>query len=164
MDLLNRIKLREPVYDENYYQFILDFTIEQGEKMGTASDKDRWEQGKYFSTRYEMYMYATLLGIKRDYKLPIEAGTKTRSFIKIGSWKPPKIADYIIMGILGKGDYDLFKLEKMESDEIENIITQIKKEIEGYANGGLDIIRSQAEENEIFFVENDNAFIDLLNE
>ena len=164
MDLLERIKTRAPEYDENYYQFILDFTVEQGARMGTAKDEDKWKQGKYFSTRYEMYMYATLLGLKKDYPIPLDSGTDTKKFIEMDSWKPASITNYIIMGVLGKGNYDLFKLEKMEEQEVENVITQIKKDIEGYANGGFDIIRSKAEEDETFFIENDNSFIDLLDE
>lgn len=65
MELLKRIKDRAPEYDAQYYQMILDFTIEQGSTMGTSSELDRWKQGKYFSTRYEMYMYAALLGLKK---------------------------------------------------------------------------------------------------
>jgi|AntRauTorckE6833_2_1112554.scaffolds.fasta_scaffold86049_2 hypothetical protein len=164
MDLLDRIKSRAPEYDEIYYQFILDFTVEQGARMGTAKDEDKWKQGKYFSTRYETYMYATLLGLKKNYKIPIESGTKTKKFIEINSWKPVSIANYIIMGILAMGDYNLYQLEDMEEQEVENTITNIKKDIEDYANGGFDIIRSKTEEDETFFIENDNSFIDLLDE
>lgn len=165
MDLLDRIKTRAPEYDENYYEFILDFTIEQGSKAGRSTEEEKWERGKYFSTRYEMFMYATLLGLRRDYSLSIDReNTETKKFIKMDSWKPEYIADYIIMGILGVGDYDLFELEKMEEMEVENKITEIKKDIEDYANGGFDVIRSKAEEDENFFVENENSFIDLLDE
>src|SRR5699024_2527854 len=122
MDLLERIKTRAPEYDENYYQFILDFTVEQGARTGTAKDEDKWKQGKYFSTRYEMYMYATLLGLKKDYPIPLDSGTDTKKFIEMDSWKPASITNYIIMGVLGKGNYDLFKLEKMEEQEVENVI------------------------------------------
>ncbi|MBK8609283.1 MAG: hypothetical protein IPL84_04885 [Chitinophagaceae bacterium] len=64
MELLKRIKDRSPEYDEQHYQMILDYTIEQGAGMGRASEEDRWKQGKYFSYRYEMYMYATLFRSK----------------------------------------------------------------------------------------------------
>lgn len=164
MDFLDRLKTRAPEYDEKYYQLILDYTIEQGAGMGTASEEERWKQGKYFSTRYEMYMYATLLGMKKDYSLPIERGTEKKKFIEIHSWKPQEIADYIIMGAIAKSDFDLFELENLEEKEVESTITEIKTTIESYANGGFDIIRSKREEDETYFLENDNSFLDLLDE
>lgn len=164
MDLLEKIKLKEPEYDAKYYDLILDYTIEQGAKMGTADEEEKWKQGKYFSTRYEMYMYATLLGMKRDYLLEIERGTDKKSFIKIDSWKPQEIADYIILGAIAKSDLDLFELENMEEAEVEKKITELKATIESYANGGFDIIRSKREEDETYFLENDNSFLDLLDD
>jgi len=164
MDLLEKIKLREPEYDAKYYDMILDYTIEQGAKMGTAGEEEKWKQGKYFSTRYEMYMYATLLGMKRDYSLPIEKGTDKKSFIKIDSWKPSEIADYIIMCAIAKSNLDLFELENTEEAEVDKKITELKSTIESYANGGFDIIRSKKEEDEAYFLENDNSFLDLLDE
>ncbi len=164
MDLLEKIKLREPEYDAKYYDMILDYTIEQGAKMGTAGEEEKWKQGKYFSTRYEMYMYATLLGMKRDYSLPIEKGTDKKSFIKIDSWKPSEIAYYIIMCAIAKSNLDLFELENTEEAEVDKKITELKSTIESYANGGFDIIRSKKEEDEAYFLENDNSFLDLLDE
>ncbi len=164
MSLLNQIKTRSPEYDEKYYDFILKFTLEQGAKMGTSSEQEKWELGKYFSTRYEMYMYATLLGLKRDYPLPIEGGIKKRKFIELNSWKPEQITDYIIMSILAKGNYDLFDLEDLNETELDRKLTQIKFDIESYANGGFDIIYSKAEEDENYFIENENSFLDLLDE
>lgn len=162
MDLLAKIKLREPEYDANYYELILDYTIEQGSSMGTASEEEKWKQGKYFSTRYEMYMYAVILGMKRDYSVPLEKGIEKKSFIKIDSWRPAELADYIIMCAFSKLNTDFFKLENLEEVEIDKKVSELKTIIEGYANGGLDIIRSKKEEDGSYFLENNNAFLDLL--
>ncbi|MEQ9307922.1 MAG: hypothetical protein RLN90_00600 [Balneolaceae bacterium] len=171
MTLLDQIKTRAPEYDAKYYDFILKFTLEQGAKMGTASEQEKWELGKYFSTRYEMYMYAVLLGLKKDYSLPIERGTEKMKFIAMDEWggkdssknrHHQEITEYIIMSVLAKGDYDFFTIEEMEENEIRNTLTQIKSDIESYANGGFDIIHSKAQENEAYFIENENSFIDLL--
>ncbi|MEO9475519.1 MAG: hypothetical protein ABJG41_08290 [Cyclobacteriaceae bacterium] len=162
MDLLKRIKDRAPEYEEQYYQLILDFTIEQGAGMGRAAELDRWKQGKYFSTRYEMYMYAALLGLKKDYRLPIAKGTEKRKFIEIRSWTPTEIADYVIMGVLAKSGLDLEELEHMEDAEVETKITELRALLEEYANGGFDLIRSKKEENPAYFETNENCFIDLL--
>ena len=164
MNFLERLKTRAPEYDAKYYDFILKFTAEQGSTMGRSTEKEKWELGKYFTTRYEMYMYATLLGLRKDYSMPIEGGTDKKKFIELHSWKPEQITDYIIMSILAKGDYDLFEMEEMNESELEKNLTQIKSDMEAYANGGFDIIYSKAQEDENYFIENENSFLDLLDE
>lgn len=163
MELLKRFKDRSPEYDSQYYDLILDFTIEQGGRMGTASEEERWKQGKFFSTRYEMYMYAALLGMKRDYRIPIPPGSEKKKFIEIRSWQPSELADFIIMSLFGLDQVELIELEEMEKSEVEKKLTQMKALLEEYANGGFDIIKSKKEEEPSFFYS-ENCFIDLLNE
>jgi hypothetical protein len=162
MELIKRIKDRAPEYDTQYYQMILDFTIEQGAGMGRSSEEERWQQGKYFSTRYEMYMYAALLGLKKDYHPRIAAGKEKTKFIEIRSWQPVEIADYLIMSLLTKSGIDFNELEDMEEEQVEKKITELRSLLEDYANGGFDIMRSKKEEDPAFFLQNDNCFIDLL--
>ncbi|MBK6473780.1 MAG: hypothetical protein IPI00_17845 [Flavobacteriales bacterium] len=162
MEFLARIKERAPEYDAQYAQMILDYTIEQGGKMGTQTEEAKWKQGKYFSTRYEIYMYAALLGLKKDYSIPIARGTDKKKFIEIKSWQPSEVADYIIMALLAKSDLDLNELEHMEEKEVEDKITELRSLLESYANGGFDIIRAKRDEDAAFFMENENCFLDLL--
>jgi hypothetical protein len=173
MSLLDVIKTRSPEYDSKYYDFILKFTLEQGAGMGTSSEQEKWEQGKYFSTRYEMYIYATLIGLKKGYKLPIEVGSNKKKFIPMNEWggkdsrnnrKHQEITDFIIMSILSLGDYDLFDLEDLKEEDLKKTISQIRSDIESYANGGFDIIKSKYEQEEGYFIENENSFIDLLDD
>lgn len=162
MELLKRLKDRAPEYDEQYYQMILDFTIEQGAGMGRSSEDERWKQGKYFSTRYEMYMYAALLGLKKNYRLPIAKGTKKQKFIEIRSWQPMEVTDYVIMGLFAKSKLDFNVLEYKEESEVETILTQLRSDLEEFANGGFDIIRSKREEFPEYFQQNENCFLDML--
>lgn len=162
MEFLKRIKDRSPEYDSQYYNMILEFTIEQGGKAGTSTESDRWKQGKYFSTRYEMYIYAALLGLKKDYKIPIAYGTEKSKFIDIRSWKHQDVADYVVMAVIAKYGLDLNDIEEMEDEKIEKKITELKGLLEDYANGGFDIIRSKKESDPSYFLTNENCFIDLL--
>jgi len=162
MELLKRIKDRAPEYDDTHENLITRFTLVQGGRAGTASDETAWEQGKFFSTKYEIYMYAALLGLKNDYRLPIRKDAKKEKFIEIKSWQPSDLADYVIMGVLAKSDLDLNVLEKMEEAEVEKEILGVRKLLEDYANGGLDKIRAKVESDPAFFENNDNCFIDLL--
>lgn len=161
MDFLKRLKDRAPEYDAQYYDMILEFTIEQGSSMGTQTEEERWKQGKYFSTRYEMYMYATALGLRKDYRLPIVRGTDKQKFIEMRSWRPMEVTDYLIMGILAKSDLDFNALEDMEEEDVEKELTKLRGLLEEYANGGFDLIRAKKEEEPSFFL-NENCFLDFL--
>lgn len=162
MDLINRFKDRAPEYDERYYQMILDYTLEQGDKHGTANEATSFKQGKYFTRRYEMYMYAALLGLKHDYRIEIPKGTPKKKFIEIRAWQPAEIAEYIIMGLFAKSDIDFLALENMEEELVEKELTKLRGLLEEYANGGFDMIRAKREEDPAFFSENENCFLDLL--
>ncbi len=162
MELLKRIKDRAPEYDATHESLITKFTLVQGGRAGTASDETAWEQGKYFSTKYEIYMYAALLGLKNDYRIPISKDAKKEKFIEMKHWQPSDLTDYVIMGIIAKSDIDLNALEKMEEAEVEKQILAFRKLLEDYANGGLDKIRAKVESDPTFFDNNDNCFIDLL--
>ena len=162
MELLKRIKDPAPEYDATHESLITKFPLVQGGRAGTASDETAWEQGKYFSTKYEIYMYAALLGLKNDYRIPISKDAKKEKFIEMKHWQPSDLTDYVIMGIIAKSDIDLNALEKMEEAEVEKQILAFRKLLEDYANGGLDKIRAKVESDPTFFDNNDNCFIDLL--
>lgn len=162
MDFLKRLKDRAPEYEAQYYDMILEFTIEQGSGMGRQSEEERWKQGKYFSTRYEMYMYAAALGLRKDYRLPIVRGTDKQKFIEMRSWQPMEVTDYLIMCILAKSDLDFNTLEDMEEEDVEKELTKLRGLLEEYANGGFDLIRAKKEEDPAFFDQNENCFLDFL--
>lgn len=164
MELIKRIKDRAPEYDSKYSKLIYEFTIQQGGKAGTSSEETRWTQGKYFSTVYEFYMYASLLGLKKDYRIPIAYGTSKTKFIEMRSWKPNDLVDYIIMSLLGKSDLDFIELENMEDDLVEKKLTEIRSLLEDYANGGFDLIHTRNESDPDYFVRNENSFLDFLEE
>ena len=162
MDLLKLIGSREPEYDERYHSFILEYTIEQGGKIGTSSEEDKWLLGKFFSNQYEMYMYAAFLGLKKDYRIPFDQGTKKKKFWNIGNWKPVELTNYLIATTLGKLGISLFDLENLSENDLQKEVTAIKKALEEYANGGFDLIRAKSEEEGDFFKQNDMSFIELL--
>lgn len=165
MDFIKKLKLKEPEYDSSYEEFIKKFTVEQGGKAGKVDDNIgtvAWEQGRFFSSKYEIYMYALLIGLKKGIKHPTPKGIESKKFISIESWKPVEIADYCIMCILAVSDIDLNDIEQMEDSEVEKQITKLKNLFEEYANGGFDYLKSEYENNQIVFENNENIFIDLL--
>jgi hypothetical protein len=107
-------------------------------------------------------MYAALLGLKKDYKIPIAYGTEKSKFIEMRSWHPQEITDYIIMGVISKSGIDFNELENMEDEKVEKKITELRGLLEDYANGGFDIIRAKRESDPAYFSQNENCFLDLL--
>lgn len=61
---------------------------------------------------------------------------------------------------------DTDKSEELEREKkrLDGLIVDIKKLMEEYANGGFDKIRAKLELDSTFFENNDNCFIDLLDE
>lgn len=164
MEFLKKIKDRAPEYDAIHEELITRFTVVQGGRAGTAGEGTAWEQGKYFSTKYEIYMYATLLGLKKDYRLPLRSDAKKEKFIEIKYWQPQDLADYIVMSLLSKSNISFNDIENMEDKEVEKEMLNLRKIMEEYANGGFDKIRAKFEHEPSFFDNNDNCFIDLLEE
>lgn len=164
MEFLKKIKDRAPEYDSAHEGLITKFTLVQGGRAGTAGQETAWEQGKYFSTKYEIYMYAALLGLKNEYRIPLNSDSKKEKFIEIKYWQPQDLADYVVMSVLSKSEIDFNELENKEDKEVEREILSLRKLMEEYANGGFDKIRAKLEAEPTFFDNNDNCFIDLLEE
>jgi len=162
MELLARFKERSPEYAAEHHDMILSFTLKQGGQVGTRAKGETYSEGRFFSTVYEIYMYAALLGLKRDLRIPIPRGTEKKKFIEIKSWQPSEVADYLIMALFAKADIDFNALENMEEKEVEDKLTEMRSLLEAYANGGFDVIRSRREKDSAFFTENENCFLDLM--
>ena len=109
-------------------------------------------------------MYAALLGLKNDYKLPISSNAKKEKFMVIKSWQPQDLAEYVIMSVQAKSKVDFNEMEDMDDKEVEKEVLNTKRLMEEYANGGFDKIRAKLESHPTFFDNNDNCFIDLLDE
>jgi len=162
MKLLEELYKKEPRFDNKYTQFIETYTIVQGGRIGRTSEDERSSEGRHFSYKYEIYMYAVFIGLKKNYTLPLSG--ESNKFNNIGSWKPEEIRDYLLMSLLAKSDFDFFELEELPEEEVKKLLTKVRSDIEAYANGGFDIMTSKAEEEGLFFIENDYSFIDLLDD
>lgn len=168
MDILEKIYLKEPQYDNIYYDFILEFTVEQGAAMGTigigkVADQMSFETSKFFNTRYEIYMFALIIGLRKNYRIPFSKGIKKSTFRNIGNWGEKKLINYIILCTISKMSTDFFELENMSKEEVLSFTNEVKITMEEYANGGFDIIKSKVDEIGInYFKEDQMSLINLL--
>ncbi len=156
MEFIKRFEDRAPVYAKIYREPVVDrFTLVGGGKVDV-----KFETGKYFSNVYELYMYAAMLGLKKDYRLPLE-DLETQKFIEIRAWRPAELVRFVLMAVIAKSDLDLNTLEDLEDNQVEGKITALKDLLEEYANGGFDLIYTKVKDEPYFF-ESEYCFIDLL--
>lgn len=149
MLILEKFKGKSPRYPANYEYTIMErFSRKYG-----GTEKEKVEQGKFFSNYYECYIYALMLGIRNDYSIPISSNRskESKSFIRFGDWKPETLQTYIFMTLLAVSDIELIDLEKLNDKETENKATELLHLMESYANGGFDIINSKMETSPTFF-------------
>jgi len=156
MEFIKRFEDRAPVYAKMYHESIIDrFSL-----VGGRDEDLKQKTGRYFSNIYEIYTYSALLGIKNNYRIPLE-GLITKDFNKIRYWQPNELVRFVFMALLTKSDLNLNLVEEMEEKDVEREITKLKNLLEEYTNGGFDIIYSKIKETPYFF-ENEYCFLELL--
>ena len=101
MEFIKRFEDRAPVYDMIYRETI----IERFSLVGGRDEELKQETGRTFSNVYELYMYATMLGLKNNYRIPLD-GAKTREFNKIKFWQPNELVRFIFMALVARSDLD----------------------------------------------------------
>ena len=159
MEFIKRFEDRAPVYDKMYREPI----VNRFANVGGGKETEMFERGKFFSNVYELYMYAAMLGLKKNYRLPMEEA-ETQKFIEIRDWKTSnELVRFIEMALIARSDLDLNELENMEEAQVESKLTELRKLLEEYANGGFDLIYTKVLD-EPFFFENEYCFVEMLGE
>src|SRR5690606_2032271 len=106
-----------------------------------------------FGPYYEIYIYAMMLGIKNDKRLPLPPRDLTKDFIEIGKWKrDSSLVDFLLIVIFtktGELQIDWNELEDMDDTELNNVISRVVTYIEEYANGGLEYLEELWEKGEL---------------
>lgn len=160
MEFIKRLESRSPVYLEQYRSSIID----RFSNVGKTGDEGVYKAGKTFHRVYEVYMYALIVGLRKDYKLPLPAGGKTVPFIEIKIWQPREVVEFIIASLIARSDIDFNAIEDMDEKEVEEEITKLKKLMEEYAHGGFELLERAINEDSYRFDNDDKAFIDFLDE
>jgi hypothetical protein len=157
MEFIKRLEDRAPVYAKMYREPI----INRFANVGGGKEEDMFQRGKFFSNVYELYMYATMLGLKKNYRIPLD-NAETQKFIEIRAWQTStELVRFILMAVIARSDLDLNELENLEESQVERYITRLKELLEEYANGGFDLIYTKVQEEPYFF-ENEYCFVEML--
>ncbi len=159
MEFIKRFEDRAPVYAKMYREPI----VNRFANVGGGKEEDMYERGNFFSNVYELYMYAAMLGLKKNYRIPLE-DTETQKFIEIRAWQTStELVRFILMALIARSDLDLNALEDMQESEVESKLAELRKLLEEYANGGFDLIYTKVKDEPYFF-ENEYCFVELLTE
>jgi hypothetical protein len=128
-----------------------------------ANKGSRTTEYSQFGPIYELFIYAFLLGLKRNLRLPLPDRKLTSEFAKIGTWKrDSSLVDFLMMIIFTRSEeigFDWNEMEDMQEADLNIVISKIITFIEEYANGGLEHLHDLLEKGQL---ENTHyMFIDL---
>lgn len=119
-----------------------------------------------FGPIYELYIYAFRLGLKKGLKLPLPPRNSTKDFIEIGKWKrDSSLVDFLLMIVFSHSEeigFDWNELEDMDEKELNQVVSNIVEFIESYANGGLQYLQEEWENDNL--INSSYLFVDLMNE
>ena len=129
-----------------------------------ANKGSRSSEYSQFGPIYELYIYAMMLGIKKNIRLPLPPRNLTSDFLEIGKWKrDSSLVDFLFMVIFTRVDelhIDWNDLEDMEDDQLNKVVSNVITIIEEYANGGLEYLENLYEKGELVSSRH-YMFIDL---
>jgi hypothetical protein len=157
--IFEKFKKRMPRFSPEYQDNIID---RFSRKFG-GSEKDKVEKGKFFSNNYECYLYATMLGLRRNYRVPFDRREGKDFSWALENWKPIPLVDYMIMALIAKSDWDLLEIERLSEQEQDAKVSELIILMEEYTNGGFDILKGKMSEEPHYF-ENEFAMVKFLKE
>lgn len=151
---------KNPSYPSIYRELLNQVSTFGGDNR---NEEKRNKQGRAFSSGYEVFMYAAILGMTRDEPSSTKELTKERFNVPIKDWKPIEMARILLMSVIAKSDIDLLALEEMPQEAVEKKVSDLTNLLEEYACGGFSIMRNAIEKNPDYYREED-FFMQLLRE
>ncbi len=157
--LRNLVGQKRPRYKTQYRSL-----IEGISNKGDSSGKGDFSS---FGAFYQTFMYAFIIGYKQGtckYILPNEPVSDfIASFDLI---KPTPIRDYIIMLLLNESEkfgFTWIELENASEDVINTFVTELFRQMEGYANAGFEYLQNKWD-NENMKFRNPFVFVNFIDE
>ncbi|MCU0389501.1 MAG: hypothetical protein MUE81_00135 [Thermoflexibacter sp.] len=143
---------------------LVDYARKLGGQKGSGNEEGKIERGMAFGTVFDFLLYAFLLGVRLNKYEPIQEKEQTEApfqTIRDSGQKRIKIIQFIVMILLTKSQKELIDIEQMNEKELEDFAKELITMLEGYANGGFEIISLYREDNEQYF-EDTNNFVNFL--
>lgn len=152
----NLIKVKKPRYAKSRIPIFEAFA-------NKGKSKSEYSQ---FGPIYELYIYAFILGLKKKLHLPLPSRNLTSDFVEIAKWKGgSSLVDFLLMILFTHCEdigFNWNDLEDMDDKELNNTVNDIIAYMESYANGGLEYLQTEFDQNNL--LNSPYLFVDLLAE
>lgn len=160
---------RVPNYDA-VYQRLFEKLANKGNEGGDR-EEIATETGKVFATQYELYIYAFFIGLYSNEQQ--ETTSKANFGHKISEWGKKsrksgresfvEIQEFMFISLITKSDLDFIELERsVDENETKKAVSKLTDLMEGYTNGGLQLIQDKLELNENYFISSMEAPLNFL--
>ncbi|MBK7107513.1 MAG: hypothetical protein IPH62_19775 [Ignavibacteriae bacterium] len=156
--LRDLIGQKRPRYNTQY-RALIEAISNKGDSTGKGDFSS-------FGAFYQTYMYAFIIGYKLGTPKYILGNDKTDDFFVFSNWKPTSMRDYINMLLLNNSEefgFNWIELENASEDLINTFVTELIRQMEGYANAGFEYLQSKWD-NENMKFRNPFVFVNLLEE
>ena len=161
---------RNPKFEKNYEQSVIRVLADYG--IGASEHTDA--KGKILGAGYEPYIMAFFIGLYANKRIPLPEdsdevkglGQPLDKWGNLDSKKLrkayPKLREYIFISLVAKTKIDWIALDKGEI-KVADVVTQLIKTMEEYANYGFSIMADKLESDKGYFFSK-RAFLDIFME
>jgi dnd system-associated protein 4 len=148
--LIEKFESKEPHYPNVYRDLVEKLSRKKEVSTSEGTDEEQFERGKSFGSYYECYMYAAIIGMRANNPLPFNRAEGTK-FLKIESWKPKPLTQYIFMSLLALADFEFEQIEDLTDEQANDKANELLYLLESYAKGGFEIIEKQVKDDPSYF-------------
>ena len=161
---------RNPKFEKHYEQSVIRVLADYG--IGASEHTDA--KGKILGAGYEPYIMAFFIGLYANKRIPLPEdsdlvkglGQPLDKWGNLDSKKfrkaYPKLREYIFISLVAKTKIDWIALDKGEI-KVADVVTQLIKTMEEYANYGFSIMADKLESDKGYFFSK-RAFLDIFME
>ncbi len=163
-NLIEKFESKEPHYPNIYKELIDKLSRKKEISSSEGTDEEQFERGKAFGSYYECYMYAVVIGMRANNPLPFNRSEGTK-FLKIESWKPKQVTQYIFMSLLTLANFEFEDIEDLTEEQANDKANELLYLMESYAKGGFEILDSKVKNDPTYFENMLNVigFLKLIN-
>lgn len=161
---------RNPKFEKHYEQSVIRVLADYG--IGASEHTDA--KGKILGAGYEPYIMAFFIGLYANKRIPLPEdsdevkglGQPLDKWGNLDSKKLrkayPKLREYIFISLVAKTKIDWIALDKGEI-KVADVVTQLIKTMEEYANYGFSIMADKLESDKGYFFSK-RSFLDIFME
>jgi len=159
--LLDHFNKKEPRYPTRFRDLIDKLSRKRAFDTSVGTEEEKFAQGKIFANYYECFLYATILGIRQNQRIPLDRQNEGTKFLNVEGWRPRPLVEYVFTALLALSDIELIDLEEMDDKQTDDAALKLVQLMEEYAYGGFDVLQSRLADEPHFF-ENPYGAVGLL--